>query len=429
MADNENTKTSAGLGELFIEFGSKGLGGLVKGLNTVSASFLLTKNAGQQMLQPLANMSKQAGQGVIALEKFNSVTGISVKQLDNLRRWTKLNNIDFNDYIGQIHSLQIALDRMNAGDANAITGFSMLGLSPADLDPSKPLESMDKIARKIREIQRNGREEDKHRASLALQMLGLNEQLVYAFEKGNRKVDKSIELTDKQRQKLEEQNKAWLYLQDASGQFFQKTIAEADWLTAGINKATEGIKALIHNFEEFNKRKKEGQVSKEEQNYRRNTAIMELGAAASAVGAGAAIGSLILPGLGTLAGASIGGIVGLAEMHNIHKSRQNNMASALHHENLKNAYKAIEQGDDGFSSINQPTAQGISALNRKGSGIPFNNVKNDNRRAEININVEQNVTSENGQEAANEVVNIIQDNLVTMLGYNMIINNSGGFNR
>ena len=429
MAD-EQAKNSANLGELFVEFGSKGMGGLIKGLNSVSASFLLTKNAGQQMLQPLANMSKQAGQGVVALDKLNSVTGISVKQLDRLRRWTKLNNIDFNDYIGQIHSLQNALNRFELGDSNAITGFTYLGLSPSDLNPSKPLESMEKIAKKIREIQKNGNEEDKHRASIALQLLGLNEDLVYAFEKGNRQIDRSIDLTDKQRQNLEKQDKAWKYLQDSSGQFFQKAIAEADWLTAGLTKATEKITVLIHKFDEYNQKKRQGLISKEEKSYKRKTLGMEAGAALSSIIGGAVIGTMLGgAGIGTLAGAAVGAGLGLAETVNISKSRNKNMTANLNQNTLKNAYTAIEQGDNGYSSIHQPTAQGIAALNKKNGGIPFNNIKNDNRKAEININVEQNVTGDNAQQSANDVINIMQDNISTLFGWNLIINNNGGYNR
>lgn len=254
MADNEQ-KNSANLGELFVEFGSKGLGGLIKGLNSVSATFLLTKNAGQQMLQPLANISKQAGQSVVALDKLNSVTGISVGQLQALKQWSTLNNIDFNDYIGQVHSLQNALARMSLGDASSIKGFAMLGLNPADFNPYKPLENMKKVENAMRRMYKQGGEGAKYQIALALQLLGLNEELAYSYTRANKQIDKSLLLTDKQQEKLREQQEAWNGLKVASESFFNKLMANAGIFEKFINGATNAFKDLVA-FIDANREKK-----------------------------------------------------------------------------------------------------------------------------------------------------------------------------
>lgn len=428
MAD-EQAKNSANLGELFVEFGSKGMGGLIKGLNTVSASFLLTKNAAQQMLSPLANMSKQAGQGVVGLDKLNSVTGISIKQLQRLKQWTTLNNIDFNDYIGQVHSLQNALGRMALGDSGAIQGFAMLGLNPSDFNPAKPLENMQKVKNAMLSMYQSGGEKAKFQIALALQLLGLNEDLAYAFMNANKHIDESILLTKEQTDNLRDQNDAWNALKVASSSFFEKVIAESGWLTKGIEKATEKIVDLIHKFDEYNQKKRQGLISEEEKKYRNHTTLMEAGAAFSSIGVGIAAGGALGGPIGAGIGGILGGLAGIAEMRTISKSRKENMSAALDREKVKQAYQAIDRGDNGYSSINYPTAQGIGALNNKNRVIPFNNIATDNRKAEININVEQTVTGENAQQSANDVINIIQDNLYTQLGFNFIANNNGGFNR
>lgn len=397
MAD-EQAKNSANLGELFVEFGSKGMGGLIKGLNSVSASFLLTKNAGQQMLQPLANMSKQAGQGVVALDKLNSVTGISVKQLQGMKQWATLNNIDFSDYIGQVHSLQNALGRMALGDSGAIQGFAMLGLNPADFNPAKPLENMQKVKNAMLDMYKRGGEGAKYQISLALQLLGLNEDLAYAFLNANKQVDKSLILTEKQSQKLREQQDAWNGLKVASDAFYSKAISNADWLKTGVDKVTNSVKWLVEFLDANNNKKWDMFLDLEIRIIQAITNTIE-------------------------------------KSWDSFKDKMTSKTPIS--EQIKSAI---------FKPVFDFSAGNIGAIQRKNDNqLPFNvtpktlQTKNantstvltnsDNRRAEVNINIEQNVTGENAQQSANDVINILQDNLYTQLGFNFIINQNGGFNR
>lgn len=397
MAD-EQAKNSANLGELFVEFGSKGMGGLIKGLNSVSASFLLTKNAGQQMLQPLANMSKQAGQGVVALDKLNSVTGISVKQLQHMKQWSTLNNIDFNDYIGQVHSLQNAIGKMALGDSGAIQGFAMLGLNPADFNPAKPLENMQKVKNAMLDMYKRGGEGAKYQISLALQLLGLNEDLAYAFLNANKQVDKSLILTEKQSQKLREQQDAWNDLKVASDAFYSKAISNADWLKTGVDKVTNSVKWLVEFLDANNNKKWDMFLDLEIRIIQAITNTIE-------------------------------------KSWDSFKDKMTSKTPIS--EQIKSAI---------FKPVFDFSAGNIGAIQRKNDNqLPFNvtpktlQTKNantstvltnsDNRRAEVNINIEQNVTGENAQQSANDVINILQDNLYTQLGFNFIINQNGGFNK
>ena len=398
MAD-EQAKNSANLGELFVEFGSKGMGGLIKGLNSVSASFLLTKNAGQQMLQPLANMSKQAGQGVVALDKLNSVTGISVKQLQGMKQWATLNNIDFSDYIGQVHSLQNALGRMALGDSGAIQGFAMLGLNPADFNPAKPLENMQKVKKAMLDMYKRGGEGAKYQISLALQLLGLNEDLAYSFLNANKQVDKSLILTEKQSEKLREQQGAWNELKVATESFFSKAISNADWLKTGVDKVTDGVKWLVE-FLDANNNKKWDMVLDLEINV------------LSGIAKGFKAGwnnfkermTSKTPVTEQIKSAVLKPAIEVAQGH----------AEALQRRELKNPLQE------------KVLPKTLQSKNNATSTIMTNT---DNRKAEVNINIEQTVTGENAQQSANDVINIMQENLYTQLGFNFIVNNNGGFNR
>lgn len=402
MAD-EQAKNSANLGELFVEFGSKGMGGLIKGLNSVSASFLLTKNAGQQMLQPLANMSKQAGQGVVALDKLNSVTGISVKQLQGMKQWATLNNIDFSDYIGQVHSLQNALGRMALGDSGAIQGFAMLGLNPADFNPAKPLENMQKVKKAMLDMYKRGGEGAKYQISLAVQLLGLNEDLVYSFLNANKQVDKSLILTKKQIDELRDQNDAWVALKVAMDSFFSKSIANMDWLKTGTEKVTEVFKNLVQ-FVDANHEKKVtiivDTIHKGWQNFKH----------------------------------FVGGFHIKDENGRLQEGNNQNFIMRASHKaaNWIGDIADEELGRHGikplfnFGKNNAPMPKTLQSKNNAASTIMTNT---DNRKAEVNINIEQTVTGENAQQSANDVINIMQENLYTQLGFNFIVNNNGGFNR
>lgn len=398
MAD-EQAKNSANLGELFVEFGSKGMGGLIKGLNSVSASFLLTKNAGQQMLQPLANMSKQAGQGVVALDKLNSVTGISVKQLQGMKQWATLNNIDFSDYIGQVHSLQNALGRMALGDSGAIQGFAMLGLNPADFNPAKPLENMQKVKKAMLDMYKRGGEGAKYQISLALQLLGLNEDLAYSFLNANKQVDKSLILTEKQSQKLREQQDAWNGLKVASDAFYSKAISNADWLKTGVDKVTNSVKWLVEFLDANNNKKWDMFLDLE---------IRIIKAITNTIGKSWNSFQDKMtnktPMAEQIKSAIFKPAIEVAQGH----------AEALQRKELKNP------------SQEKVLPKTLQSKNNAASTIMTNT---DNRKAEVNINIEQTVTGENAQQSANDVINIMQENLYTQLGFNFIVNNNGGFNR
>ena len=61
MSDDKKCGAKSEVGQLFLDFGATGLGKLVKGLNSLSASFLLAKNGAEQALKPIISMPQNAG--------------------------------------------------------------------------------------------------------------------------------------------------------------------------------------------------------------------------------------------------------------------------------------------------------------------------------------------------------------------------------
>lgn len=233
MAEEQQNKNSKGIGELFVEFGTTGLGQFLKGLNGVKAQFLLSKAAAEQFTKPLINMSKNAAGGITALSKLNAVTGLSIKQLQELKVWTKLNNVEFGDFMGQVQSLQQNLLDIAMGRGN-VKGYALLGLNPKDMDYRNPLEALGKIRERILQL-------DEATGLLAIREIGLSENVYYAMKQQNNAFDERLLLNKQEAESLSEQQAAWNSL-GATWQAVQdKFIAKQGWIINLLNKTRQAI--------------------------------------------------------------------------------------------------------------------------------------------------------------------------------------------
>lgn len=242
MAEQPQNGQSKGIGELFVEFGSTGLGELLKGLNGIKAQFLLSKAAAEQFTKPLINMSKNAAGGVTALTKLNAVTGMSIRQLQELQVWTKLNNVSFGEMMGQIEGLQNNLLEIAMGRGN-VRGFALLGLDPRQMDYRKPLEAFTKIRERVQQL-------DEATGALALKELGFSQDLLYAFKQQNNAFDERLLLNEKETQSLTEQQAAWNRL-SATWQVTQdKFIAQQKWIIDLLNGTRQAMEFMSGNKEQ-----------------------------------------------------------------------------------------------------------------------------------------------------------------------------------
>jgi hypothetical protein len=238
MAEDKNSAAQSKLGELFVDIGSSGLGTLVKGLNTLSTSFLVTKNAATQFTKPIINMSKTATQGVIGLDKISSVMGLTVDELQRLQVWTKLNNVSFGDFIGQLQNAQQKIMDVRTGMAEAPAGLSRLGLTAFDFDPHDPLGFLNTIMEKISTL-------DNVTAASALRWLGLSEDLIYTWQQGNQVFDERLLLDDRELENLRKQQSAWNTLGVSLQAAFSKWIANQDKATNKLINLTDNTSGLV----------------------------------------------------------------------------------------------------------------------------------------------------------------------------------------
>lgn len=202
------TQAQSKLGELFVDLGVGGLGQTLKALNSVSASFLLTKNAATQAIKPIVDMSKQGGTLVTALDKINAVTGITAEKLQGIRNWSKLNNVSFESLVGSIESVQQALMDIRLGKG-LNKGFQLLGIEAWQLDPNDPLKALDLIQSKLKQV-------NEVTGATALRELGMNQDLAYTFKQANKPLSQAVtdaeklyNLSEEQIKSLQEQQKKW----------------------------------------------------------------------------------------------------------------------------------------------------------------------------------------------------------------------------
>lgn len=234
-----------GIGELFVEFGAKGLPSLLKGLNSLSASFLLNKNAATEAVKPITDLSKKAAANITSFDKFNAITGLSIRQLQQLDTWAKLNNTDFGDFIGQIQGLQQNLLNIRMGTGGNIKGFALLGLDPREMSYKKPLEALELIRERVQQV-------DEVQGNYALQQLALSEQLLYAWKQQNNEIDKRLLLSDKEIENLKAQQTGWNKLNVTVTNAQQKFISDLSALSIGLENLAESLVFLANLGQVFN---------------------------------------------------------------------------------------------------------------------------------------------------------------------------------
>lgn len=232
------------LGELFIDFGSSGLGTLLKGLNSVSASFLLTKTAAQQVIKPFQQMTTKALTTVTGWDKLNATMGLSLKELQDINIFSKLNNVDFNQYIGQIKTAQQKLIDIQTGMSNDVQGFALLGLNPRDFNANNPLQLLDAIKNKVQQV-------DEITGSAALRWFGFSDDLLYVWKQQNTTFNERLKLNDREMENLKEQQSQWNSLSATWEAAQSKFIANQSWINDLLKKTIDWLAGTHPHLEKI----------------------------------------------------------------------------------------------------------------------------------------------------------------------------------
>lgn len=203
MAEQPKNGQSQGIGELFVEFGTKGFPTMLKQLNGISASFLLGKNAANQFAQMLAKPIKEAGTGAVAVGKLAAAFGTTLEEAARLKLFFKNYNLS-ESLIGDLVGISDMLTEVQLGIGGISGKFAYamhrMGLNWQDYDGS--IESMiqmrNDVEKKLK--QENFSEPEKR---IMRQSVGLNNpEWAYAAQKGDLDLSEYKTISQKQIQNL-----------------------------------------------------------------------------------------------------------------------------------------------------------------------------------------------------------------------------------
>ena len=294
------------LGELFVDFGTKGVGGLLKNLNSVSASFLLGKNAANQFAQTITQPIKQTGQYAMELRNLRNQMSLTNKEAQKIQNWARKFNYNEGSVFGDISNLLDSLTQINkynvipkgwyeASRLLSQSGGTAITQKRYAATPEGVFELLKDISIDLEKVQDIGTRR------LIQQSLGVSPEILNYKENINSLMSSWNTLTDEQIEAAEESAKALNELGNSLEKLWQRlSIKTAPAFTSGSNALTYLLAP--------NRSKKEG-IEK--------TALGLM--AAGGIGAGATtggtIGSFLGPigaGIGALIGGSLGAVLGAA---------------------------------------------------------------------------------------------------------------------
>lgn len=294
------------LGELFVDFGTKGVGGLLKNLNTVSASFLLGKNAANQFAQTITHPIKQTGQYAMELRNLRNQMSLTNKEAQKIQNWARKFNYSESSVFGDISKLLDDLTQIKnyniipkgwyeASRLLAQNGGTAIAQKRYNNTPEGVFELLKDISLGLNKVT------DPGARRLIQQSLGVSPEVLNYKDNINSLMSSWNTLTDEQVEAAEESAKALNELGNSLEKLWQRlSIKTAPAFTSGSNALTY---LLTPNR------------SKKERIEKTALGLMAAGGIGAGATTGGAIGSFLGPigaGIGALIGGGLGAVLGTA---------------------------------------------------------------------------------------------------------------------
>ena len=189
------------LGQLFVDIGVSGAAKTLKTLNSISASFLLTKNAAAQVVTPLVNIGKEAMNSAVGVGKLGASFGTTLMEAQKLTYYLKQFNLS-SGLLNNLSSIQDKITRARQGYGSLggefQTSMNFLGLDWMNYDGSA--QSMMQL---VRDAQTATRGLDVQTAKMHMQNIGLSDSdWIYAFQRSDFNLDGALSISDETIQSL-----------------------------------------------------------------------------------------------------------------------------------------------------------------------------------------------------------------------------------
>lgn len=285
------------LGQLFVDIGVGGLGQTLKALNSVSASFLLTKNAAVQAVKPFIDIGKEAANSAVSIGKMAAALGTTTVNAQKLQYYLKQYKSEGLE--GDVASLQQLFTRMRSGlggmSGEMATSWNMIGLKKNWSEYSGSFEDTLQFIQDVKDaLKTSGLSEEAK--VMHLQNLGLG-NWKYLFEKEDFNINNALSISDETFKTLQETSE--------EANKLNNEIDELKKNTSGKFLKNVGLPALkdINNILDENN-------ASGTKNKSKARTMTRFGAMGMGAGAGATVGSIFGP-IGTLGGLGVGALGGL----------------------------------------------------------------------------------------------------------------------
>lgn len=212
------------LGKLFVDIGVGGLGQTLKALNSVSARFLLTKNAATQAIKPFVDMGMQAANSAVGVGKMASALATTKLNAQKLRYFLKEKGVEGLE--GDIARIQ----KMYGDYAQRVGGISTqyaYALERVGLHWQNYNGDFKSTLKLIQDIQKSEKFKgfsDVEQLSLLNQM-GLSSEWKYLFERADFDLNQVLAISDDQIEKEIDLAESIKKLQNSTDQLKQKVVS------------------------------------------------------------------------------------------------------------------------------------------------------------------------------------------------------------
>lgn len=354
------------LGELFVEFSTKGLPSLLKNLNSVSAGFLLSTKAAKVFIDTVSKPIKEAGSGAVGIGKMASMLGArktDIGKLDYYFKSKKLNPSLIEDIAKRQQMYANWQGGTGGMDSNFLIGMNKLGLDWTKYN--KSFESQLQLTQDI--FNRQNQKNAVDRVNI-YSLLGANQEWAYANERSDFNLKDAMSMSDKAIEdnirSAEAMAEAEAALKQAGGMFISK-------FSQDIVKVSNDLTNVAKNINNPEVEKRLDQAVETGKNYAQD------GQASLFLGLGAGLGEKVA---------------------NKVKGTTTGQAAPL---SLIDYPKQLTQGFDGVPTggaapvpdfMNTPAATTPPGMNNLSQNITITN--------------QNNITGENAQEIATEIARI-----------------------
>lgn len=245
MAENQGGAQNR-LGELFVEFGSKGLPGLLKNMNTLSATFLLGKNSANQLLQTITALPKEGAKSATEIGKMSNSLATTSKEYQKLSMYLKSKNVS-EGLLNEVANLEKTFYDFHTSIAGlpgeVSTAFSKLGLNEGSY-----FGDFDSILNLLDDVKEATKNWDTNERNQAFRQLGLSSEWGYLWDRGDFNLRDSAAISDEALEKNIKAGESMAELKVATDSLKYELISKiapsltaiANWLTGKTLNAKEG---------------------------------------------------------------------------------------------------------------------------------------------------------------------------------------------